>query len=127
MLVGVFEDHEDELRADLQEYYGIDLERAMAGEHSASHIMVLTTQLPHTARLHKAYDKDAAWSLTDVLLASLLNQFRVFVWGLTPKNKRGPEPELIGPSYMTKRNKHSLPARVLSVSELLAELNKPRS
>ena len=28
----------DELRADLQQYYGIDLDHAIAGEHTAEHV-----------------------------------------------------------------------------------------
>ena len=113
------------LRADLQQYFGIDLDAAMRGEHSASHIALLVTQLPQQARLVQFINKDAAWTLSDVLMAVLINNFRMFVYGMSDPKKRGQKPELIGPSYLTEQKK-TLPARVLPIDKLLEELNKPR-
>ena len=121
----VFDEYENQARADLQQYYGIDLDVAFGGAHTPMHIVTLIEQLPGDSRLHKAYDQDAGWTLTDVLLAALLNQFRMFVWGMSDKKTRGPKPQAIGPSYMVDRKK-TLPARVLSIDKLLEELNKPR-
>lgn len=97
----------------------------MRGEHSASHIALLVTQLPQQARLVQFINKDAAWTLTDVLMAVLINNFRMFVYGMSDPKKRGQKPELIGPSYLTEQKK-TLPARVLPIDKLLEELNKPR-
>lgn len=115
------------LAADLQQYFGIDLEKAMSGEHSAHHIAQLVAHMPQESRLAKAVNKDASWTLTDVLMAVLINNFRMFVYGISDPKKRGSKPELIGPSYLTKQaNKSTLPARVLPIDKLLEELQKPR-
>ena len=124
-LASVIAENESMLRADLQQYFGIDLDRAMDGEHSANHIAQLIECLPQESRLSHSVNKDTQWSLTDVLLAVLINNFRMFVYGMSDPKKRGRKPELIGPSWMTTQKK-TLPARVLPINELLAELNKPR-
>lgn len=124
-LASVIADNETMLRADLQQFFGIDLDRAMDGEHSANHIAQLIECLPQESRLSHSVNKDTQWSLTDVLLAVLINNFRMFVYGMSDPKKRGQKPELIGPSWMTTQKK-TLPARVLPINELLAELNKPR-
>ena len=125
-LASVIAESEAPLRADLQQHFGIDLDRAMGGEHSANHIAQLVTQLPQGARLVHSVNKDAVWTLTDVLMAVLINNFRMFVYGMSDPKKRGAKPELIGPSYITEQQKSTLPARVLPINELMAELNKPR-
>ena len=97
----------------------------MSGEHSANHIALLVTQLPQQARLIQETNKDAQWTLADVLMAVLVNNFRMFVYGMSDPKRRGSKPELIGPSWMTE-NKRTLPARVLPIDKLLEELSKPR-
>lgn len=124
-LASVIAENESMLRADLQQFFGIDLDRAMDGEHSANHIAQLIECLPQESRLSHSVNKDTQWSLTDVLLAVLINNFRMFVYGMSDPKKRGQKPELIGPSWMTTQKK-TLPARVLPINELLVELNKPR-
>lgn len=125
-LASVVAESEPMLRADLQQYFGIDLDAAMDGKHSASHIAQLVANLPQEARLVHSVNADSQWSLTDVLLAVLINNFRLFVYGMSDPKKRGKKPELIGPSWMTTQKK-TLPARVLPIDKLLEELNKPRS
>ena len=122
MLAAAFDD-EDALRADLQRYYGIDLDAAMRGEHSAGHVSALVKHLPSDCALHRGVDKDAAWTLRDILLASILNSLNMLIYGMGDKRRRGKRPSLVGPDYMTKKK---LPARVMSVDELMRELNKPR-
>lgn len=124
-LASVIAESEAPLRADLQQHFGIDLDRAMGGEHSATHIAQLVTQLPQDARLVHSVNNDAQWKLTDVLLAVLVNNFRMFVYGMSDPKRRGQKPELIGPSYITEQKK-TLPARVLPIKQLLEELNRPR-
>ena len=125
-LVAEFVAHEDELRADLQQTYGIDLDRAMAGEHTAAHVAALVVQLPPDARLRVVEDKDALWTLSDVVNVSTLNALRMFMWSFGDPRKRGNAPQIIGPSWMVNANKRTLPARVLTISELMHELSKPR-
>lgn len=124
-LASVVANHEDELRADLQQYYGIDLDAAIDGQHTAKHIAALTIQLPLDSRISKKANKDNNWALNDVLLAVLINNFRMFVYGMSDPKKRGQKPELIGPSWLTQQKK-TLPARVLPINKLMEELNKPR-
>lgn len=118
--------HEDALRADLQETYGIDLDHAMAGAHTPAHIAALVAQLPPDARLRVEGDKDAVWTLRDIILVQLLNDFRTFMWGMSDSRRRGAAPQPIGPAWLTGRRRRTLPARVLPIDELMAELGKPR-
>ena len=126
MLSVVLAEHEDELRADLQRVYGIDLDHASRGDHTPAHIAALVVNLPQDSCVHRAYNDDAAWTLDNTLLAAILNAFRGYVWAMSDPRKRGRAPDLIGPSYMAEKNKVSLPARVLSIEELMKELEKPR-
>lgn len=122
----VLEEHEDELRADLQQYYGIDLDAAMEGAHTAYHIAALLQGMPKDSRVNRAYNPDAAWTLEATLMAAILNNLRGFIWGMSDKRKRGKMPDMVGPSYMAEKNKVTLPARVLPIEKLLEELEKPR-
>ena len=110
----------DELRADLQQYYGIDLDHAIAGEHSASHIAALVRCLPSDARVCRREDADAMWTLDNVLQAAILNAITGFMWGMSDKSKRGKRPEPVGPSYMAVKKK--LPALVMTIDELERQL-----
>ena len=103
---------EPQLRADLQRYYGIDYDHARMGEHTPWHIAALVSCLPRDCAMNRFRDKDAAWTLTDVLLATLVNMFSA---------KDSPK---VGPTWMTHTN--MLASRVMSVAELQAELSKPR-
>lgn len=98
----------------------------MAGRHSAAHIAALTAQLPLHARVNVAQEQDAKWRQPDVLLATLVNQMAMLMWGLSDPKKRGKRPQPIGPSYMTREQMRSLPARVLTIDELMEELSRPR-
>ena len=118
--------HEEQLRADLQQYYGIDWDDAMRGAHSPYHVACLVKHLPGDARLRVAGNADNAWTLENVLSASLLNSLNGLIYGLSDRKKRGSPPEPVGPSWMRKARTRSLPARVLAVDELMDELRKPR-
>ena len=127
MLANEYVEHEQELRADLQQTYNVDIDHAIAGAHSAYHIACLVAQLPIDARIRVTHDADCRWTLDNVLLARLCNSFSMFVYGMSDKKKRGAPPKLIGPSCMTNNQQmRTLPARVLPVSELIEILNKPR-
>lgn len=128
MLANEYVEHEPELRADLQQTFGVDIDHAIAGEHSAHHVACLVSQLPSDARVRVATDSDSTWTLTDALLARLCNSFSMFVYGMSDKRKRGAKPKLIGPSYAIANDKQnrSLPARAMPIGELIEILNKPR-
>lgn len=126
MLAAAWRLYPDALRADLQRYYGIDIDHAMAGAHSAGHIAALAAHLPPDSALHVANDPDAIWTYEMVILADIRNSLVGLIYGMSDKKRRGKKPQLIGPSWMTRGAMRSLEARVLPIDELMAELNKPR-
>lgn len=118
--------HPSELRADLQRYYSIDLDQARAGAHTAAHVAALAACLPTGGAVHRAIKgQDAEWTLEAVMLANIYNLFAAYVYGMSDPRKRGARPKIIGPSWMMD-NTRTLEARVLSIADLMAELNKPR-
>lgn len=117
----------DALRADLQRFYGIDLDHAMAGEHTAGHVASLVAYMPQGSMMAVARDPDNAWSLESTLLAELRNLFAGYLWAMLDKRKRGSRPADIGPSWMRREHTRTLEARVLSIEDLMDELNKPRT
>lgn len=123
MLAGALQ-YEDALRADLQRYYGIDLDDAMGGAHSAAHVAALVRHLPSDCALRTSNDEDAAWTLEAVLLAGILNSLNSLIHGLGGK-KRGKRPKLIGPSYM-RGKPEKLPTRAMTSGQLMEILNRPR-
>ncbi len=125
MLAEAMREHPDALRADLQRVYGIDLDHAMAGEHSAGHVAALVAHLPSDACIFTARKKDALWGLDDVLMASILNSLNMLIYAMSDPRKRGREPQLVGPSYITERGR-KLDAREMTASALMEILSKPR-
>lgn len=117
--------HPDELRADLQRHYGIDLDQAMAGGHSAAHVGALLANLPRDAALFQAVDDDAMWTLEAILLAEVRNGIQGLMYMLADPATRGAPPTPIGPSWMRNTGR-TLEAMVMPVDELMAELSKPR-
>lgn len=126
MLAALVDNYQDELRADLQRYYGIDLDHAMAGEHSAGHVAALAANLPLDARVYAAQDADATWTRQEILLAETRNAMNRVIYMLADPRKRGKPPEPVGPSWMTRGRTRTLDARVMGIEELMEELNKPR-
>lgn len=125
-LAASWPEHEARLRADFQEFYGIDLDHAMAGAHTPHHIACLAVQLPQRSRTMTKEDADMAWGMPEVLLASILNSLNGLIWGMSDKRKRGQYPEQVGPSRLTEKPKRSLPALAMPVDELMMELSRPR-
>ena len=117
---------EEELRADLQRVYGIDLDHAMAGEHTAAHVAALAANLPPDSCVYSAEDDDRRWTRADVILADLRNTLVGLTWGMSDRRKRGRRPDPIGPSWMTRAQTRKLAARVMTIDQLMEELRKPR-
>lgn len=117
--------YEDALRADLQRYYGIDLDDAMGGAHSAAHIAACVRYLPSDCALRTSNDEDAQWTLEAVLMAGILNSLNSLIYGLGSKKGRGKRPKLVGPSFM-RGKQDKLPARAMTSEQLLEILNRPR-
>ena len=104
-------------------HYGVDIDRAMAGEHTAHHIAVLAEHLPSHAAVHRAKDPDAVWRLEHVLLANIANTLNALICGLGGGKV---QPTLIGPSYMTKTNGRTIEARAMKPDALMELLARPR-
>ena len=127
-LAAVWNAYPDELRADIQEHYGIDLDHAAAGAHSASHVAVLCEQLPRRSRTARAMDPDCEWGLRETLLATAVNHMAYWRWGMADRRSRGAPPQLVGPSWVADSNRRtaSLPSRVITIDQLMDELGRPR-
>ena len=126
MLAALVDNYQDELRADLQRIYGIDLDHAMAGAHSAGHVAALAANLPLDARVYAAQNTDATWTRQEILLAETRNAINRVIYMFADPKKRGKPPEPVGPSWMTRGRTRTLDARVMGIEELMEELNKPR-
>lgn len=113
------------MRADLQQHYGINLDNALNGACSIVHLAALVENLPQSARIFATSDEDKAWTMESILLADVRNHLAMILWALGGgKNK--PKPALIGPSWMRKDGTRKLEAKIMTIDELMAELNKPR-
>lgn len=112
----------DELRADLQHYYGIDLDHAMAGEHTCGHVASLVMALPADCAINRAAFEDMGWGRTDVLLATIANELLDLVWGLGGGGGR--KPRHIGPSWMSGDGARREKTRTMTIAELDAQIRK---
>lgn len=113
------------MRADLQQFYGIDLDRAIAGEHSPVQVAACVEKLPHGSRVLAEIEPDSAWTITDVLLATLVNHFRFFVHAMS--GGKGTPPELIGPAWLRDKGKaRKADAMAMPIEKLLETLSMPR-
>ena len=125
LLAYVLANREDELRADLQQYYSIDLDHAMAGGHTANHIAALVAQMPAGARIRICENDDERWTLETAMLAAIFNQINALIYMFGAK-KGDKKPALVGPSWMVDSRKNKVDAMVMTVDELREVLAKPR-
>lgn len=82
------------MRADFQQYYGLNLD-GMGTAYSYLHAAFLCAELPTDSRVNRAYNPDAAYTLTDLLLRNIEHDLRVIAWQRTEdaKHQRNfPEP-----------------------------------
>lgn len=93
-LATVEDEYPDQLRADFQQYYGINLD-GMGMDYSHAHAASLMVQLPQTSRVAKALNPDNEWSDAEYLLAAIEYDLRVLIWQKTKdgqKNRNRPKP-----------------------------------
>lgn len=118
-LVALIDGVHDELAADMQQYYGIDLERAFAdGSHSPLHLAALAAQLPAESRVGRAHDEDNAYTLDTVYLAACFNALQAIMCALGG----GGRPKPAGPAWMRTGGGCKLAAQVMSIDELERKL-----
>lgn len=107
------------------ETYGICLDEAMDGGYSAPFVASLCMCMPQDCRWRVSYDKDMWWTGDRMLQAALVNALNGLIWGLSDKDKRGPEPKPIGPSWAIDKGR-KVPAKAMRRDELLEILARPR-
>ncbi|MDO5091832.1 MAG: hypothetical protein Q4D79_00160 [Propionibacteriaceae bacterium] len=93
----ILREHRGPLRADLRREYGIDLDAALAPDfpdHIPPPVLLdLIDGLSPQATYWRAVDPDrATWGLTDHLLATLIDDLRVFMWEFGGKRGKRPDP-----------------------------------
>lgn len=75
------EEHAEALEADLLRYYGVDLLDWYRGELSSRRLATLVRQLPRDSAFRLAQEGEAAqWSLTDHLLAAVVDHLAIANW-----------------------------------------------
>lgn len=117
-------EHPDALRADFQQYYGLNLD-GMGRDYTTLHAADLLAQLPEGARVWRAYDERAVWTAERTLLAAIVNDLNWLVWSKTKdgqRNRNRPKP--IGPFDGEK--KRSITGVAMTVEELNEALSRPR-
>lgn len=72
-------EHPDELRADLQQYYSLDIDM-MGIDHSVAHYAACAAMLPLGSRTMSAIDPAAAWGWQERLLSLVEYDLRVLAW-----------------------------------------------
>lgn len=89
-------EHPSELRADFQQYYGLNID-GMGVDYSVSHAADLAAMLPHDSRSFVAERPDLEWTNTEWLLWSIEYSLRVLRWqptkdGQADRNRPKPLP-----------------------------------
>lgn len=83
--------HPDEVRADFQQFYGLNIDR-MGDEYSEAHAASLLSQLPAKSRVFRAERPELEWGDEEALLASIEYSLRVLCWRQTKDGERGRRP-----------------------------------
>lgn len=78
----------DELRADFQQTYGLNID-GMGEDYSFAHAAVLMSQLPSDSRLARKLDPDSEWSQDTFFLAAIEYDLRVLAWQNTKDAQKG--------------------------------------
>ena len=119
-LAGLMRGHRLELRADFQQYYGLDL-YGITARHAAD----LAVMLPRGSRTMRAVNPSNEWSTTEHLLSLIEFWLHVLVWRETKdaKYKRN-VPQQITPQKPKKKQQEA--EFTAPVEEYAALLARPR-
>lgn len=94
LLAVVGRDRPDELRADFQQYYGLNID-GMGADYSPAHAAALLAQLPLESRIMRAENADLEWDEATYFLAQIEYDLRVLIWQKTKDAQHGRnKPEL---------------------------------
>ena len=106
LLARLLSDKPCELRADMQQYYGLDLD-GMGVAYSHAHAACCAAQLPAGARVWRG--TAAEWGTAEYLLASVEHSLRVIAWQNTEdaaKRRNYPKP-IDTPASREERERHA--------------------
>lgn len=100
----------DELRADFQRYYGLNLDD-MGKTYTVAHAAALARNLPAGSAVHRALNPALEWADSDYLLMQIEYDIRLLAWSLAGgKKSRSPKPKPIEtPTERAKRARNSAP------------------
>ncbi len=117
----------DELEADFQQYYNIDLSRVLSvndAGYTSTHIACLAKQLPTTSRTFIALNPDYAWSIDTAIEADIANSLRIIVHSFQKGSKK---PDFIlPPSIQKKQDMKKIKSTVMTRDEFDRILNMKR-
>ena len=88
MLASRLGKHPDEVRADFQRYYGLNLD-GMGGDYSVAHAVSLCYALPRDSATVRAESPEAAWSDETYLLSAIEYDLRVLIWQNSKDGQKG--------------------------------------
>lgn len=89
MLLAYFErDFPNELRADFQEHYGLNIDR-MGDDYTFFHAAVLAAQLPDGSRTMRALFPERQWDDQTRILAMIEHGIRILAWQQTKDGRNG--------------------------------------
>lgn len=81
-------EHSIELRADLQRYYGLNIEDAGSG-YSVYHAACLVSCLPQESATFRAIDPDSCWGLLETLLVRIEHDLAIANWLNSKDGEKG--------------------------------------
>lgn len=94
MLAWVMHNHPGELRADLQRFYHLNLDR-MGTEYRPRHVAEIIPHFPPESSLVRAIKPGAAWDFKEHLLVAILDNWNLWLWANSrdgEKNRNRPRP-----------------------------------
>lgn len=71
--------HPDELRADFQQFYGLNLDR-LGVDYTRAHAAALCVQLPRESRLVRAMEPANEWGDAEYIAHAMEHTLRVLAW-----------------------------------------------
>lgn len=123
MLAECYVNHPDELLADFQQYYGIDLwALGLDGNDTTretKRAAILAAQLPEDSRTIRAI-AGTTWSTSDYLLRNIEHAARIILWRDSDPKKRGEFPAPI-PAPNETRKAETDAERAKNLARLVAE------
>lgn len=93
-LASIEDKYPDELRADFQQYYGLNID-GMGADFTCSHAAVLMLQLPTSSRVARKLNYGNEWDDATYMLAAIEYDLRVLIWQKTKDaqhNRNKPKP-----------------------------------